>query len=729
MLLQIHRDQRLWELGLAHYKDYSNFCSVNVVSLSSGIANLASFVSLDVPHADWKCRSRFSGGKSPVICRCAVLAGGFGESVRGNGEVLGFSPSSARLNESRYREFDFVERCTRSRYARYNEVLGKGAFKTVYKAFDQLDGIEVAWNRVKITDMLQSPEDLEKLYSEVHLLRQLKHVNIIKLYDAWIDDKKKTINMITELFTSGSLRQFRRKHKSVNMKAIKNWARQILRGLDYLHGQSPPVIHRDLKCDNIFVNGNQGEVKIGDLGLATIMQHPTAKSVIGTPEFMAPELYEEEYNELVDIYSFGMCLLEMVTMEYPYSECRNPAQIYKKVTSGILPASLGKVVSPEVKEFIQKCLVPASERLSAKELLKDPFLVEHYGDSIRDSLTMLDKIPRSISLLNCGPHFMDIDPEYAYTDSNSGTPHSSVLEFKRMHHNNEFRLRGNKNDDNSVSLTLRIADKGGRVRNIHFQFYLDTDTALAVAAEMVEQLDLTDHDVVFIAEFIDYLMLRILPNWKPSSSSDKCASGLTLMSDQWEMPLSDAPAESEGMKQGNLSNLHIDRQMCFPTARNLYGHLNPGLFFTSPCLTITGNKSSLGSANSEMMGDYSSFKNAMYKGSSGAISEMEFRDQHYDECRTNETGSVVSAGWPSMDRLTDNSESNFSDQKVSKTGSFTSCCSTLDLLERDPDGDLKLELDVIEAQYQQWLQELTRMRQEAMEATKRRWAAKKKDVH
>lgn len=76
-----------------------------------------------------------------------------------------------------------------------------------YKAFDQLDGIEVAWNRVKISDMLQSPEDLEKLYSEVHLLRQLKHANIIKFYDAWIDEKKKTINMITELFTSGSLRQ------------------------------------------------------------------------------------------------------------------------------------------------------------------------------------------------------------------------------------------------------------------------------------------------------------------------------------------------------------------------------------------------------------------------------------------------------------------------------------------------------------------------------------------
>ena len=53
----------------------------------------------------------------------------------------------------------------------------------------------------------------------------------------------------------------------------------------------------------------------------------------GTPEFMAPEMYEENYDESVDVYAFGMCLLEMVTLEYPYMECKNPAQIYKKVTS------------------------------------------------------------------------------------------------------------------------------------------------------------------------------------------------------------------------------------------------------------------------------------------------------------------------------------------------------------------------------------------------------------
>ena len=52
----------------------------------------------------------------------------------------------------------------------------------------------------------------------------------------------------------------------------------------------------------------------------------------GTPEFMAPELYDEEYDDRVDVYSFGMCLLELATLEYPYSECRNAAQIYRKVS-------------------------------------------------------------------------------------------------------------------------------------------------------------------------------------------------------------------------------------------------------------------------------------------------------------------------------------------------------------------------------------------------------------
>lgn len=127
--------------------------------------------------------------------------------------------------------------------------------------------------------------------------------------------------------------RYRQKHRRIRLRAVKNWCRQILSALAYLHGHNPPIIHRDLKCDNIFINGNTGQVKIGDLGLAAILRKSHAVHCVGTPEFMAPEVYEEEYNELVDIYSFGMCVLEMVTFEYPYSECSHPVQIYKKVIS------------------------------------------------------------------------------------------------------------------------------------------------------------------------------------------------------------------------------------------------------------------------------------------------------------------------------------------------------------------------------------------------------------
>ena len=120
--------------------------------------------------------------------------------------------------------------------------------------------------------------------------------------------------------------------KVIRSKPLKSWSRQILLGLQYLHSRDPPILHRDLKCDNIFVTGQTGVVKIGDLGLATIKRHGgNAKSVIGTPEFMAPEMYEENYAEPVDVYAFGMCLMEMVTNEYPYEECKNATGRVKKL--------------------------------------------------------------------------------------------------------------------------------------------------------------------------------------------------------------------------------------------------------------------------------------------------------------------------------------------------------------------------------------------------------------
>ncbi|XP_052187414.1 probable serine/threonine-protein kinase WNK4 isoform X2 [Diospyros lotus] len=291
---------------------------------------------------------------------------------------------------------------------------------------------------------------------------------------------------------SGYTQRYRKKYKQINIRAIKIWARQILAGLVYLHGHDPPVIHRDIKCDNIFVNGHLGQVKIGDLGLAAILHGShTAHSVIGTPEFMAPEMYEENYNELVDVYSFGMCVLEMLTSEYPYSECTNPAQIYKKVTMGKLPGAFYKVEDVEAQKFIAKCLEPASKRLSAKELLLDPFLALDEGGFLP-----VTRVGHQKPFLND-----DIKIE--------------ELQLRENTRRTKMTITGKLNpEDDTIFLKVQIAGEECSVRNVYFPFDIVSDTASDVATEMVRELEITDWDPFEIAEMIDAEISAIVPHWK-----------------------------------------------------------------------------------------------------------------------------------------------------------------------------------------------------------------------
>jgi len=266
-----------------------------------------------------------------------------------------------------------VEYSPKGRFVRFNEELGSGAYKTVYKAYDNETGWEVAWNIIKLQRL--PDKERKRISDEIALLKQLKHPNIIHFISAWINRQREEVVFITEVVTGGSLKRFMKKIKVPRLKVIKTWCREILQGIEYLHNLEPhPIIHRDIKCDNIFINSNKGEIRIGDLGLATFMSHAYADSVLGTPEFMAPEMYEEVYGPSVDIYSFGMCVLEMVTNETPYKECMNPAQIYKKVSKGIKPCSLNQIANEQVRSFISECLKPKDERPSATELLKSEFL-------------------------------------------------------------------------------------------------------------------------------------------------------------------------------------------------------------------------------------------------------------------------------------------------------------------------------------------------------------------
>ena len=158
------------------------------------------------------------------------------------------------------------EKSPKGRYVRYEEI-GRGSFKVVYKAFDSESGKTVAWNEVNIMSL--PPTEKKRVISEVKILERVEHERIISFYGSWYDAKNHKVVFMTEIVTEGTLRGFCDKVSGLRLMIVRKWATQILDGLIYLHTQSPPIIHRDLKCENVFVKGEDGSIKIGDLGLST----------------------------------------------------------------------------------------------------------------------------------------------------------------------------------------------------------------------------------------------------------------------------------------------------------------------------------------------------------------------------------------------------------------------------------------------------------------------------
>lgn len=182
------------------------------------------------------------------------------------------------------------------RFYKYDKEVGRGSFKTVYRGLDTQTGVAVAW--CELLDKKVNKAERQRFREEADMLKKLQHPNIVRFYNYWESSmgKKKNIVLVTELMLSGTLKSYLRRFKKINPKVLKSWCRQILKGLYFLHSRSPSIIHRDLKCDNIFITGTTGSIKIGDLGLATLKNRSFAKSVIGTPEFMvrrtSPDLIE-----------------------------------------------------------------------------------------------------------------------------------------------------------------------------------------------------------------------------------------------------------------------------------------------------------------------------------------------------------------------------------------------------------------------------------------------------
>ena len=133
------------------------------------------------------------------------------------------------------------------------------------------------------------------------------------------------------------------------------------------------IIHHDLKCDNIYLDRISGNLKIGCIGYIEVLPsgEENFDKYIGTPEFMAPEVNEGKYTFKADIYSLGLSLLELLTVQKPYKECEGALNIYINKKKGIMPECLKLITDKGIKDFIVTCLNKENKRPTAKELLEN----------------------------------------------------------------------------------------------------------------------------------------------------------------------------------------------------------------------------------------------------------------------------------------------------------------------------------------------------------------------
>uniref|UniRef100_A0A668UNI5 Nuclear receptor-binding protein n=1 Tax=Oreochromis aureus TaxID=47969 RepID=A0A668UNI5_OREAU len=247
-----------------------------------------------------------------------------------------------------------------------------------YLAMDTEEGVEVVWNEVMFSERKNFKLQEEKVKAVFDNLIQLEHLNIVKFHKYWADVKENRARVIfiTEYMSSGSLKQFLKKtkknHKTMNEKAWKRWCTQILSALSYLHSCEPPIIHGNLTCDTIFIQHN-GLIKIGSVAPDTINNHvKTCREEQKSLHFFAPEYGAvASVTTAVDIYSFGMCALEMAVLEIQ----SNGDSSY--VSQEAINSAIQSLEDPLQREFIQKCLeVDPSKRPTAKELLFHQALFE-----------------------------------------------------------------------------------------------------------------------------------------------------------------------------------------------------------------------------------------------------------------------------------------------------------------------------------------------------------------
>lgn len=220
---------------------------------------------------------------------------------------------------------DTIDNFFNKRYE-YISFLGEGAYARVYLVKHNFLNDKMAMKIIK--EALTDNENVDKVFQEVQLATQLRHPNIISIYDAGIIQLKdeEYAYFVLEYVNGGDLEEYRESFTKsdieIPIKLVLNIIKQITQGLNTLHTSNPPIIHRDLKTGNILLSyDNKGQIliKISDFGFATeITSSDTHLDIGGTLPYMAPECFEKVFSTQTDIYAVGVIFYLLLTNHFPY---------------------------------------------------------------------------------------------------------------------------------------------------------------------------------------------------------------------------------------------------------------------------------------------------------------------------------------------------------------------------------------------------------------------------
>ncbi|OHT02582.1 Serine/threonine-protein kinase Nek3 [Tritrichomonas foetus] len=235
--------------------------------------------------------------------------------------------------------------------------LGRGSYGKVELAKLKSTGEQFAVKKVKLESM--SPSDRSKALDEATFLSKLDHPNIVAYHESFQENNSLYIAM--EYMDGGDLEKkiAQRGHSFLTEQDIMFSFVQVLSALTYLHSKN--ILHRDIKPQNCFLT-RHGVVKLGDFGVARSLDCGNlAKTVIGTPFYLAPEIWDNvPYSFAADVYSLGVVLYELCSLKKPY-EAETAPELLMKVTKG--------EVKP-IPDFFSKDL----KQLISKMMMKDPSL-------------------------------------------------------------------------------------------------------------------------------------------------------------------------------------------------------------------------------------------------------------------------------------------------------------------------------------------------------------------